>query len=88
MVTILMKKQNHCSISLRYWIKYYIKNVIPKNRGHINFDIRTGNSKNGKEREISYQKMKRSTDESHTQTPGNLIEIFWQSQMSFSIRRE
>ena len=30
----------------------------------------------GKEKENSFQKMKRSLDESHTQTHGNLTEIF------------
>ena len=44
--------------------------------------------KKGKERENSYRKMKRSPHESHTQTYRNLIEIFWQSQMPFLIRRE
>ena len=32
--------------------------------------------KMGKERENSYLKMERSPDERHTQTQGNLIEIF------------
>ena len=45
--------------------------------------------KMGKERENSYQKMKRSPEERHTQTHGNnLFDIFRLSQKSFSIRRE
>ena len=32
--------------------------------------------------------MKGSLDKRHTQTHGNLIEMFQQLQMSFSIRRE
>ena len=43
-------------------------------------------TKNEKEREKSYQKKKRSQKENHTQAHGNLMEIFWWSQMSFSIR--
>ena len=39
----------------------------------------------GKERENSYWKMKRSPDESHTQTHGNLNDIFRQTQMPFSL---
>ena len=38
-------------------------------------------TKIGKERGNSYQKMKRSLDEGHTQTHGSLIETFQQSQM-------
>ena len=34
------------------------------------------------------QKMKRSSDERHTQTHGSVIEMFQRSLMSFSIRRE
>ena len=42
----------------------------------------------GNERENSYRKLKRSPEERHTQTHGNLFKIFRQSQMSFSIRRQ
>ena len=42
----------------------------------------------GKERENSYKKLKRSPEERHTQTHGNLFEIFRWSQTSFSVRRE
>ena len=45
----------------------------------------TENTEIGKEREFSYQEMKRSLDERHTQ--GSLTDTFRQSQMSFSIRR-
>ena len=38
----------------------------------------------GKERGNPFQK---NPDERHTQTHGSLIEMFWQSQMSFSIWR-
>ena len=41
----------------------------------------------GKQRGHFYQKMKRYPDERHTQTHGALIEIFRQSQTSFSIKR-
>ena len=44
--------------------------------------------KMGREKENSYRKMKRSPEERHTQTHGNLIEIFWWSQTSFLIRIE
>ena len=46
------------------------------------------NTKIEKERVNVYWKMKRSPDERHTLTCGGLTEMFWQSQMSFSIRRE
>ena len=39
-------------------------------------------------KENSYQILKRSPKERHTQAHGNSIEIFQQSQTSFSIRRE
>ena len=39
----------------------------------------------GEESENSYQELKRSPKDRHTQTHGNLFEIFWRSQMSFSI---
>ena len=42
----------------------------------------------GKERENSYQKIKRSPEERHTQTHENLNDIFRGSQMPFLIRRE
>ena len=42
----------------------------------------------GKERENSYQKLKRSPEERDTQTHRNVFKIFQWSQMSFSIRRE
>ena len=41
----------------------------------------------GKERGKSYQKMKRFSEERHTEMHGSIIEIFRRSQMSFSIRR-
>jgi hypothetical protein len=34
------------------------------------------NTNNGKRKENSYQKTKRSPEERHTQTHGNLIDIF------------
>jgi hypothetical protein len=46
------------------------------------------NTKVGKERGNSYQKMKRSPCERHTQTHVSLTETFRQLQMSFSMRRE
>ena len=42
----------------------------------------------GKESENSYQEMKRSPKDRHTQTHGNCIEIFRQAWPSFSIGRE
>ena len=39
----------------------------------------------GKESENSYQELKRSPKDRHTQTHGNCIEIFQQAQPSFSI---
>ena len=36
----------------------------------------------------SYQQFKRYLEERHTQTRRNLFKIFWQSQTSFSIKRE
>ena len=42
----------------------------------------------GKESENSYQELKRSPKDRHTQTHGNCIEIFRQARPSFSIRRE
>ena len=42
----------------------------------------------GKEIENSYQELKRSQKDRHTQTHGNCIEIFWLAQQSFSIERE
>ena len=41
----------------------------------------------GKERENSYQKLKRSPNERHIQTHGSLIKICWGSQQSFSNRK-
>ena len=42
----------------------------------------------GKESENSYQELKRSPKDRHTQTHGNCIEIFRQARPSFSIERE
>ena len=42
----------------------------------------------GKESENSYQELKRSPKDRHTQTHGNCIEIFRQARPSFSIGRE
>ena len=39
-----------------------------------------------KEKKNFYQKIKRSPEETYTQTHGNLFDIFRRSQMSFSIR--
>ena len=44
-------------------------------RGKESTEVRITQNK-GKERENSYQKLKRSPMERHTQTHGNLIEIF------------
>ena len=59
---------------------------------HNKFNIKQINLKlsqiKGEERENSYQKLKRSPWERHTQTHGNLIKIFRWPQLSFSIRRE
>ena len=41
----------------------------------------------GKESENSYQELKRSQKDRHTQTHGNCIEIFRQGQPSLSIGR-
>ena len=43
---------------------------------------------NGKERKNPYHKLKRSPEERHTQTHGNLFEILQWSQTSFSIRSD
>jgi hypothetical protein len=48
----------------------------------------TDNTKNGKEWGNSYRRMKRPAVERHTQIHRILFDIFWWSQMSFSIRRE
>ena len=42
----------------------------------------------GKESENSYQELKRSQKDRHTQTHGNCIEIFRLARQSFSIERE
>ena len=42
----------------------------------------------GKESENSYQELKRSLKDRHTQTHGNCIEIFRQAQPFFLIGRE
>ena len=42
----------------------------------------------GKESENSYQELKRSPKDRHTQTHGNCTEIFQQARPSFSIGRE
>ena len=42
----------------------------------------------GKESENSYQELKRSPKDRHTQTHGNCIEIFRLAWPSFSIERE
>ena len=42
-----------------------------------------------RERKVkTYQELKRSLKDRHTQTHGNCIEIFRQAQLSLSIRRE
>ena len=50
--------------------------------------LETKNNIGKKKEETLTEKMKRSLDERHTQTHGELTETFQQSQMSFSIRRD
>ena len=58
-----------------------------KPHGKESTDVRKSQIK-GKESENSYQELKRSPKDKHTQTHGNCIEIFRQARQSFSIRRE
>ena len=61
--------------------------IIKRLLGKENTEVRI-TQKIGKKGGNSYRKMKRSPDERHTETHGSLTEIFRQSQMSFSIRKE
>ena len=56
-------------------------------RGKESTEVRKSQIK-GKESENSYQELKRSPKDRHTQTHGNCIEIFRQARQSFSIARE
>ena len=59
-----------------------------RSRGKESTVPKYGSHKKQEKKEKTHQNMKRSTDESHTQTFENLNDIFCRSQMPFSIRRE
>ena len=65
----------------------YIHTYIHRPHGKESTEVRITQNM-GKERENSYQKLKRLLYERHMQTHGNLIKLFRWSQPSFSIRRE
>ena len=54
--------------------------------GKENTEVRKSQIK-GKESENSYQELKRSQKDRHTQTHGNCIKVFRQAGPSFSIGR-
>ena len=61
------------------------KDIRP--RGKESTEVRKSQIK-GKESENSYQELKRSQKDRHTQAHGNCIEIFRLARQSFSIERE
>ena len=63
------------------------KEFIFRPRGKESTEVRKSQIKE-KESENSYQELKRSRKDRHTQTHGNCIEIFRQVRPSFSVGRE
>ena len=72
-------------------IKNYTSDVISITRCHLKLSyqfILSSTQIKGKESENSYQELKRSQKDRHTQTHENCIEIFRLARPSFSIERE
>jgi hypothetical protein len=66
-----------CRIRIKnvYFTLHFVMLLLYRPCGKESTEVRKTQNK-GKERENSYQKLKRSPEERHTQTHGNLFEIF------------
>ena len=82
---LILPTCNNTSISLHATIQ--LPNIPFRPQGKESTEVRKSQIK-GKESENSYQELKRSLKDKHTQTHGNCIEIFRQARLSFSIGRE
>ena len=83
---ITIKFSTHLSSS--YVLKFSEPNTVQLHKAILWILLINMSQIKGKESENSYQELKRSQNNRHTQTHGNCIEIFRLARLSFSIERE